>query len=405
MGHAHFDDAAPARRRPSAGNSNTYILCAGFCRRCCFLARRDRPFACQVWHPSVLDLHLPFLERVPAAAASTIAAKRSSNNSDVRRQVVTHGAENGWQQLVEPRVVGGGASVAEAVRVTVGGLAAVAGNADYAVEVQRESQAAFEHRRQQDDGQHVRRFVNHIYKRGLAPSDLYGEPKCAASRGRWPSAPGYWFHDTGGGGRRGAQLFATAEAQRLIHEHQHPVDCAGKKFLVHSAHKAGIGSQVHMFGAALATAMSLGRIYVPVFNKVMSLAPLLALLRIIARIACSSVAHCVQHTRSAVWTEDRKYCKAGSTIDRCFLEAWTSCSVADTGYITNRNATYEVRLVASGFTHGCVVCQRDPNHMMQCCADVGAGARRLQRSAPKGPARCQDAVPEGQGNASSSTLQ
>eukprot|EP00439_Symbiodinium_sp_Y106_P052106 s3794_g6.t5 len=57
-------------------------------------------------------------------------------------------------------------------------------------------------------------------------------------------------------------LYGTAYAQKLIWEHQHPVNCSNASFLLYFHHQAGIGSQLHWLGQALAIAMNLGRVLV-----------------------------------------------------------------------------------------------------------------------------------------------
>ncbi|EFJ42210.1 hypothetical protein VOLCADRAFT_107370 [Volvox carteri f. nagariensis] len=59
-----------------------------------------------------------------------------------------------------------------------------------------------------------------------------------------------------------ATLPLTLEAQREIHEHQHPPDCSKAKYLVYAVHPNGIGAVFHVTGVALHLALDLGRVFV-----------------------------------------------------------------------------------------------------------------------------------------------
>ncbi|CAL1173823.1 unnamed protein product [Cladocopium goreaui] len=61
---------------------------------------------------------------------------------------------------------------------------------------------------------------------------------------------------------KGEVLYGTAFAQKTIWEHQHPADCSKTKYMAFYHTPAGIGSQLHLLGQALALAMHLGRILI-----------------------------------------------------------------------------------------------------------------------------------------------
>lgn len=44
---------------------------------------------------------------------------------------------------------------------------------------------------------------------------------------------------------QGEVLFGTAQAQKIIYQHQHPADCDNARFLVHKSQGSGIGSLLH----------------------------------------------------------------------------------------------------------------------------------------------------------------
>jgi hypothetical protein len=83
---------------------------------------------------------------------------------------------------------------------------------------------------------------------------------------------------------------------------QNPESCEDKKFLVHAGHHAGIGSQLHVMGAALAWAMTIGRIYLLSYNP-----------------------------NTTIYT-DGDYCPERSAIDGCFFLPISSCTLEDAGF-------------------------------------------------------------------------
>lgn len=98
----------------------------------------------------------------------------------------------------------------------------------------------------------------------------------------------------------GQQLFGTVAAQHAIWQHQHPSTCVDKKFLVYEAlgPEHGIGSILHAMGVALQAALNLDRILVlypqPAFE----------------------------------WTNGL-FCQGTSTLDQCYFEPLSNCTVAD----------------------------------------------------------------------------
>lgn len=89
-------------------------------------------------------------------------------------------------------------------------------------------------------------------------------------------------------------------AVQAIYAHQHPANCGNAKFLVHTSHGSGLGSQLHMDTAALAMAMALGRVYVEVYS-------------------------------SASLYTDGEYCGENQRLDECFFEPFSSCTPEDAG--------------------------------------------------------------------------
>lgn len=98
----------------------------------------------------------------------------------------------------------------------------------------------------------------------------------------------------------GKQMFGTIEAQHAIWSHQHPSSCNGKKFLVYAAvHKDhGIGSVIHVLGVALQAALNLDRILI------------------------------LMPQPDVEWNTG-KYCEGMDTIDECYFEPLSSCTVLD----------------------------------------------------------------------------
>lgn len=60
----------------------------------------------------------------------------------------------------------------------------------------------------------------------------------------------------------GETLYGLEEAIEAIYKHQHPSDCSKAKFLTNRAWEEGFGSELHVTGVGLATAMNLNRIYI-----------------------------------------------------------------------------------------------------------------------------------------------
>ena len=60
----------------------------------------------------------------------------------------------------------------------------------------------------------------------------------------------------------GETMYGLEEALDAIYKHQHPVDCKNSKFLISGMFESGFGSEQHVIGVGLATAMNLNRVYI-----------------------------------------------------------------------------------------------------------------------------------------------
>jgi len=60
----------------------------------------------------------------------------------------------------------------------------------------------------------------------------------------------------------GETMYGLEEALDAIYKHQHPVDCKNAKFLISGMFESGFGSEQHVIGVGLATAMNLNRVYI-----------------------------------------------------------------------------------------------------------------------------------------------
>ncbi|KAG0576738.1 hypothetical protein KC19_5G104100 [Ceratodon purpureus] len=98
----------------------------------------------------------------------------------------------------------------------------------------------------------------------------------------------------------GKQMYGTLEAQHVIWNHQHPSSCHDKKFLLYAAlgRDHGIGSSVHVAGVALQAALNL--------NRILVLSP----------------------QPNFEWNNG-EYCKGMDTIDECYFEPLSSCTIYD----------------------------------------------------------------------------
>jgi hypothetical protein len=65
----------------------------------------------------------------------------------------------------------------------------------------------------------------------------------------------------------GETLYGFEEAIETIYKHQHPIDCKNAQYLVSGMYESGFGSEFHVIGVALATAMNLNRIYIMYPNR------------------------------------------------------------------------------------------------------------------------------------------
>ena len=89
---------------------------------------------------------------------------------------------------------------------------------------------------------------------------IYREGKWAGSCSADDFPASYWTD--GRGQSDGTQLLGTTFAQRVIHKHQHPLDCAAAKFLLYRPCHSGIGSYIHIMGQVLSLAIRLNRVLV-----------------------------------------------------------------------------------------------------------------------------------------------
>ena len=60
----------------------------------------------------------------------------------------------------------------------------------------------------------------------------------------------------------GETMFGLEEAIEAVYKHQHPADCSTAKFLISGMYESGFGSELHVIGVGLATAMNLNRVYI-----------------------------------------------------------------------------------------------------------------------------------------------
>eukprot|EP00435_Cladocopium_sp_Y103_P056160 s363_g18.t2 len=109
---------------------------------------------------------------------------------------------------------------------------------------------------------------NHIYQHELARGDrncpYFAEDETLLSSG-WNLSRYPWHivkYRSSISPIKREVLYGTAFAQKTIWEHQHPADCSKIKYMAFYHTPAGIGSQLHLLGQALALAMHLGRILV-----------------------------------------------------------------------------------------------------------------------------------------------
>jgi len=98
----------------------------------------------------------------------------------------------------------------------------------------------------------------------------------------------------------GQAMFGTIAAQRDIWRHQHPSSCENQKFLIYVMldWETGIGSTIHVTTIALGMAMETGRILV------------------------------LYPTPNLSWVKG-VFCEDYDTLDTCYFEPITSCSVYD----------------------------------------------------------------------------
>ena len=103
----------------------------------------------------------------------------------------------------------------------------------------------------------------------------------------------------------GENVFGFREAIDAIWKNQHPDDCSKAKFVVTSGWPGGFGSEVHVYGAALALALDLGRVFVP--NPF------------------GPISAAVFSNR---WQIENSYCRSrGQKTLECYYEPWSTCVV------------------------------------------------------------------------------
>jgi len=100
--------------------------------------------------------------------------------------------------------------------------------------------------------------------------------------------------------RIGEQLYGSLAAQRAIWRHQHPKNCSDEKFIVYEAlgPEHGIGTILHALGVALQAALNLNRILV------------------------------LNPQPNYEWVNGW-FCQNTSTLDECYFEPLSSCTVHD----------------------------------------------------------------------------
>ena len=104
----------------------------------------------------------------------------------------------------------------------------------------------------------------------------------------------------------GETMFGLEEALEIIYKHQHPADCSKAKFLISGMYESGFGSELHVIGVGLATAMNLGRVYIMnPYRKMDSM---------------------------NAWQVDIPFCKKQGddklNLD-CYYEPWSNCTIKD----------------------------------------------------------------------------
>lgn len=106
--------------------------------------------------------------------------------------------------------------------------------------------------------------------------------------------PGAW---KGGYQSLGTQLPFTSQVQALVWKHQHPPDCEASAFLVYSAGSGlGIGAKLDFLAAALGRALDQGRVLILDYGD--------------------------------EWVQG-SFCRGFPTMDTCFFEPISSCSLRD----------------------------------------------------------------------------
>jgi hypothetical protein len=104
----------------------------------------------------------------------------------------------------------------------------------------------------------------------------------------------------------GETMFGLEEAIEAVYKHQHPADCSKAKFLISGMYESGFGSELHVIGVGLATAMNLNRVYIMNPHRKMD-----------------SINH---------WQVDVPFChKQGKhKLNRdCYFEPWSNCTIHD----------------------------------------------------------------------------
>ena len=104
----------------------------------------------------------------------------------------------------------------------------------------------------------------------------------------------------------GETMFGLEEALEIIYKHQHPPDCSKAKFLISGMYESGFGSELHVIGVGLATAMNLNRVYIMNPYRKMDSAN--------------------------AWQVDVPFCKKqgnGYLNLDCYYEPWSNCTIHD----------------------------------------------------------------------------
>eukprot|EP01041_Mallomonas_annulata_P006580 gene6580-13310_t len=105
----------------------------------------------------------------------------------------------------------------------------------------------------------------------------------------------------------GETIYGFQEAMEIIWKNQHPPDCSTAKFVISSGWQGGFGSEVHVYGAGLALALDLGRVYIANPEGPVHIGLL-----------------------DNTWQTRNPFCRSQNKLTlECYYEPWSSCSYKD----------------------------------------------------------------------------